>query len=389
MSNNGQRSKRIFISDLHLGDERSLNPGGDYYPYVWLYPPRTQMLGDFLGTILQSDDVAELIILGDLFDQWVCPTEFDPTTYQKVAKAKQNIGILENLRKIASHKEMKLHYVHGNHDMLLEKEVLEKIIPGVIFHGERPGEGVFQADGIAAEHGSMYTMFCSPDTWSHVGSSLPLGFFISRVVAHKNALFDEKQNFLDVLILFIEDFEKSPELAKDVFEAITRDCCLPPSAKIDMNKLDNNPDFLKVEEVTDRYANLFTTWGINTPTGLSSFDGVICEVEGLALAACKEYFKKKKADIVIFGHTHKYVLDGYILGDCSPRNPFGFIPCKHIYANSGTWINSKQLCTYVETEINRDKGRHYVRLFQYTDKGEKTKIKERFVKKSESAQGSQ
>jgi hypothetical protein len=36
-----------------------------------------------------------------------------------------------------------------------------------------------------------------------------------------------------------------------------------------------------------------------------------------------------------------------------------------IYANSGGWLDSAELCTFVETEIMDNK--HYVRLLQYTD----------------------
>jgi len=365
-----------------MGDDRSLDPGGDYYPYVWLKPPRTQMLADFLGDVVKAPDVSDLVVLGDLLDQWICPTEFDPTHFQTVAKAKQNTDIITNLNQIADHKDINLHYVHGNHDMLLAKEELKKIIPGVIFHGENPGEGVFEADGLAAEHGSMYSMFCSPDTWSFPGGSLPLGFFISRVVTHKEAVFGEKENFLDMVVQLIKNMEKSPQLARDVFESIARDCCLPHKGKIDMAKLDHNPDTLTVDDVADRYATLFKTWGQNTPTGFTSLEGVMSEVEGLAQSACKAYFKEDKAKIVVMGHTHVWKLDGYMLGKCFPRNPFKRVPCTHIYANSGTWINEKSLCTYVETEIDRDKGRHYVRVFQYTDSGEKKLLKERFVKLS-------
>jgi hypothetical protein len=378
MSTNNARTKRIFISDLHMGNEKSYKPGGNLYPYVWLYPPRTDMLADFLKTILESDDVMELIILGDLFDQWVCPTEFNPPTYESVAAATQNLRIIDMLKQIDNHNEIGLYYVLGNHDMLLDKQFLTSLFPNI--HYIDPDSNYWsrlQVDGITAEHGNMFTMFCSPDTWSHPGSHLPLGFFISRVVAHKNAVTGDGTNFLDILAHFISDLFKDPELAKDVFEAIAQDSGLDLSSMIQMNNLDNFPSQLSVQQVSDIYGKLLVTWGKNTPTGLNSLDGVICEMIGLAQAAEKVYFQDNKSSIVIFGHTHKYMLDGYLLEAKFPDSVSELLPCKYIYANSGTWINSHPYCTYVETEIKDDK--HYVRLYQYTDSGQKTKLKEKFI----------
>ncbi|MCU0286099.1 MAG: metallophosphoesterase [Acidobacteria bacterium] len=384
MNSNSIRTKRVFISDIHMGDKKSYNPGEGLHPYVWLYPPRTDMLADFLKTILESDDVKELIILGDLFDQWVCPTEFDPTIYAQVAEAPQNQRIIEMLKKIDAHQEIDLYYVLGNHDMLLEKTFMTSLFPNIHFvDPDANGWSRFCRDGIIAEHGSMFTMFCSPDTWSHPGNDLPLGFFISRSVAYKNAITGSGTNFLDILAHFISDLFHSPELAKDVFEAIAQDSGLEFSSLIQMAELNwcppPDPPSTQptVEQVSDVYAKLFESWGKYTPTGLSSIDGVICEMVGLAPAAQKIYFKENKAPIVIFGHTHKYLLDGYLLEASFPDSMTELLPCKYIYANTGTWINSHPYCTYVETEIKD--GKHYVRLFEYVDSGEKKKLKERFV----------
>jgi hypothetical protein len=378
MSANNARTKRIFISDIHMGDERGLKPGGNLYPYVWLYPPRTDMLADFLQTILESADVKELIILGDLFDQWVCPSDFDPTLYQQVVEASQNLRIIEMLKQIDAHDEIALYYVLGNHDMLLDKQFMTSLFPNIHFIG--PGANYWsriQVDGITAEHGNMFTMFCSPDTWSHPGSRLPLGFFISRVVAYKNAVTGDGTNFLDILAHFISDLFKDPELAKDVFEAIAQDSGLELTSMIRMNNLDSFPPQLTVQQVSDIYGKLFVTWGKNTPTGLNSLDGVICEMIGLARAAQEVYFQKNLSPIVVFGHTHKYMLDGYLLEARFPDSISELLPCKYLYANSGTWINHHPNCTYVETEIKD--GKHYVRLYQYLDSGEKKKLKERFI----------
>lgn len=386
MTMESTRTKRIFISDLHMGDERSYKPGEGLHPYVWLYPPRTDMLADFLQTILESNDVKELIILGDLFDQWVCPTEFDLSIYAKVASAPQNLRIIEMLKQIDAHQEIELYYVLGNHDMLLDKMFMTSLFPHIHFlDPDANGWSRFSQDGIIAEHGSMFTMFCSPDTWSNPNSSLPLplGFFISRSVAYNNATTGNGTNFLDILKHFISDLFQDPELAKDVFEAIAQDSGLDLTSLIQMAYLDWSPPLTPpstqttVEQVSNIYGKLLETWGKNTPTGLNSIDGIICEMIGLAHAAEKVYFQENKSPIAIFGHTHKYKLDGYLLEARYSDSMSELLPCKYIYANTGTWINGHPYCSYVETEIKD--GKHYVRLYEYLDSGEKKKLKERFI----------
>ncbi|MCP4146606.1 MAG: hypothetical protein GY757_02550 [bacterium] len=379
-----KRTKRIFISDLHMGDKRSNAPGEGLHRYVWLYEPRTTMLANFLQSVYNSDDVKEVIILGDLFDQWVFPTNFTPPSYSDIANAPLNVNIVKALKDIAGHDEMKLYYVPGNHDMLISKKELSEIIPNIeltFFNDKndwpKKGEGVYRGDAIAAEHGNMYTLFCAPDTWDFKGGILPVGFFISRVVASKKALYGKGTDTIDIIEKFIKAFFKEKYLAKDVFEAIAEDAKLKSPEII--TDLDNKPSPMTVDQVGNSYKNSFEEWGKHTPTGLSSISGVICEATGLAEDACKEYFRKDETKIVVMGHTHKWKLDGYIGESYVPDSPFEFIPCSHIYANSGTWINSHKMATYVETEIDRDEKRHYVRVFKYTENNEKKKLKERYI----------
>ena len=59
------RTKRVFISDIHLGDERSMTTAN---PYCW-FNKNIPILAQFLNDQLKSPDVKEVIILGDLFDE--------------------------------------------------------------------------------------------------------------------------------------------------------------------------------------------------------------------------------------------------------------------------------------------------------------------------------
>ncbi len=54
------------------------------------------------------------------------------------------------------------------------------------------------------------------------------------------------------------------------------------------------------------------------------------------------------------------------------------LPCRSIYVNSGTWVDSAPYCTYVETQEDAAAQRHNVRLLSYYPS--KTLLQEGFVK---------
>ena len=169
MAKAGGGKKRIFVSDIHMGDARSINPPHGLKPYSWLLPDRAKMFGDFLGLQLKDPDVKEVIILGDLFDDWVCPAQLDPmpatpgvSKFHEIAQASQNVEAINNLKAIADNEQKDLIYVPGNHDMLITNEIITNIIPGIKYMGTGEGQGVYTADGISGEHGNMYTLLTHP-----------------------------------------------------------------------------------------------------------------------------------------------------------------------------------------------------------------------------------
>lgn len=381
MSPTKKRTRRIFISDIHMGDKRSLNPPSPYtHPYGWLSEERADLLADFLEKeIMESDKVKELIILGDLLDEWVCPTGLKPAKFLEVMNAEHNSKAVKNLQTIASPDvDVDLYYAPGNHDMLLDKAFMEKHFKGIHFC-EDPDKkeyiGVFQADGIAAEHGSQYTFFCAPNPGQAYGHWLPIGFFLSRVAAEKNAREGGKPDILDILENFIHEFMDKPEFIKDLFIAIAEDCGLKEDSPIKMAGLDNFPDVLTVKEVGDVYADAVKQWDAVKPNGLSASAAIYNELVGLRGPAMKEYFRPNKARIVVCGHTHHAMLIG-MNRDMDFFRTFDQNGCGYLYANSGTWIDSHD-CSYIETEIKGN--RHFVRWYEYKDNRKKKKQKERYI----------
>ena len=68
------RTKRIFISDIHMSDQKSMS---GINPYCW-FRKNIDTLAKFLDEQLAAPDVKEVVILGDLFDQWVIPVNASP-----------------------------------------------------------------------------------------------------------------------------------------------------------------------------------------------------------------------------------------------------------------------------------------------------------------------
>ncbi len=392
MSNKGSNYKRVFISDLHMGDARSMekHPPQYQHTYGWLYndptgQQRITMLADFLQYLIEHQDAYdELVILGDLLDHWVCPAGLEPTHFQWVVDNKTNAGVIENLRKIASKDvDIKLSYVPGNHDMLVPQSFMEQNFEGINFIG-KDNIGVYESGGIAAEHGSQYTLFCGPNPDSNI--RLPIGFYMSRAAAEKKARDGGGVDVLDVLLKFAENFildlGKSPDTAmKILYESVAGDFGLGRDAHIIMKGLEGIEDYITVEQVAVAYADLTTRWNKLKPNGVSAIQGALNEVLELHGVAKRQYFEKDKEKIVVFGHTHKHALIGYEKWGSILYENILTPHCDYIYANSGTWINSHKYCNFVETESAPSEGKHYVRMFQYESKKNPTQqTGEKYIK---------
>jgi len=368
--------KRIFINDIHMGDERSMKPSPQHsYPYGWLNRNIIK-LTNFLRNQLDAQDVGQVVILGDLFDQWVIPTDFDPLErLDGICSNAANKGIINNLKALAG--RSKLSYVPGNHDMSacpkdipIVKEFIKATLPGINFicKDDQP-TGVYREGKLVAEHGNMYCLFNAPDTWTNPDLFLPLGYFISRVVAYKVAQTGQPENYLDVLCKFILKFKSKPNFIHDLFLAVAEDAGLNQNDKIDMGNISGFGPVITIDEVANKYMQLIQNWN-NTHDKIDSMGAIEGDSLGLLWAAYKVYLSTDPdINIVIFGHTHAWKNeDPYpFLDENDQENDSSFPsqPCKAIYANCGTWIDSINLCTYVETEADEDNQRHYVRVKSY------------------------
>lgn len=89
-SSNVERDKIIVISDLHLGNDLAYSEGAKHL----------KRLEQFLNEVRSSNTIKELVIAGDMFDEWYIPTRVN--TYgngsqadfiRKTVTANQSIAI--------------------------------------------------------------------------------------------------------------------------------------------------------------------------------------------------------------------------------------------------------------------------------------------------------
>lgn len=179
-----ERNKIVVISDLHLGIDDSYTETLDNRP----------LMIEFLQRLQQTDDVRELVIAGDFLDEWYLPVYYP--SYSDSTKFYQdciinNQGVIDELKNVIS-SGIKLVYVIGNHDMLLESNVLDETIPGIIQARDAEGLGVYYTgdrNEIVIEHGHRYDVFSAPDTVTNAelcgndDTILPAGYLYARYAA--------------------------------------------------------------------------------------------------------------------------------------------------------------------------------------------------------------
>jgi UDP-2,3-diacylglucosamine pyrophosphatase LpxH len=364
-----KRNKLVFISDLHM------NVDGDY---SWLVKHAPD-LARFLNNVNTRDDVAELIILGDLLDDWVAPVEYKPQTFHKILGAHNNTGVVAALQAICNNPDIAVTYVTGNHDMLSfepeNKEVIARAFPGMTIISDSPGLGAYTKDNVIwAEHGHRYCLFNAPDTWSQTGSHLPMGYFISRLVTSMSIAEGQIYTTPDVLDRFV----KSPaEVNKylqqggrveavgntiddafifGMFNAIALCSGHWPLDKFTMDNIDKFTRDPCVEEIAIAYYTIFSKWPFRQDL-VDNYQSVCNDLGHLSSAAdllfeMPDRIKDKypfTPRIVLFGHTHQAAFQYHHSGQVET-----------IYANTGTWIDSNPEMTWVEIEINDgDSGQRY------------------------------
>jgi UDP-2,3-diacylglucosamine pyrophosphatase LpxH len=362
--NNGssERNMIVVISDLHMGADLAYSQlNGNLKP-----------LEKFLNNVKASPNVRELVIGGDLVDEWFVPANVD--TYGGKDQrdfvgrlAVANKGAIDAFNSIIQQGNIKVTYVPGNHDLTITSENIEFLLPGINqARYYTLGLGTYEPDclpQLAIEHGHRYNFFCAPDMHSNQdvapGTVLPPGYFFTRIAAlhvvqncsqnldvipniTPNLTGGESQNLLyqysniwtwtmgmfpvnnhfneDIIVTNIDGFTGNYSI----------DDLLPyqsaEGGPIDVNLFNGIQDSWDTRQALNHVA-----------VHISADHAITCansanETDSLALT---QYFLNPESGIriVVFGHNHRAAIIPYQT----------YNGMKAVYANSGTWIDNNSV----------------------------------------------
>jgi UDP-2,3-diacylglucosamine pyrophosphatase LpxH len=358
--NNGGRERNMIVvlSDLHLGADLAYAE----------FNKNTPSLQKLLKQINESPNVKELVIGGDLLDEWFVPATVN--TYagkdqrdfvQRIATA--NKGVIDDFNNIIKSGKILVTYVPGNHDLTIKAENIDLILPGINqARDEEQGLGTYSPSDypkIAIEHGHRYNFFCAPDPISNQdiapGTIMPPGYFFTRIAAlHILEKYSQPGDTMKVVTPNVSGDESQKMLFAywKLWEWTVDN--LPIKEKLDDKIIITNVDgFTQTYAVNDLipyqlkaggrldvnlYKGIQDTWDqrqilnkvpVNIPVAQAIANA--SSVEETDNQAKAQYFMNPNSDkrIVIFGHTH--------VAKIIPSN--NYKGEKSIYANSGTWID--------------------------------------------------
>ncbi|MBP1644856.1 MAG: metallophosphoesterase [Bacteroidetes bacterium] len=390
-SNGGtEKNMIVVISDIHLGANL------DYAECK----NNLKSLEKMLYKVKASSNVKELVIAGDLLDEWYVPATVN--TYegnnqsdfvQRIALA--NKGVVDAINSIIQEGNILVTYVPGNHDLTITPENVSLIFPGINQARDNElGLGTYTpADMpvLAIEHGHRYNFFCAPDPISNQdiapGSILPPGYFFTRIAAlHHVQDCHTAGDTMPVAPQSISGDESQILLLKywNLWQWAIK--YLPIENKFDENIIVTNVDgFTGSYSINDLlpfqatpggvidvnlYKGIQDTWSqrqalnhveVNIPTAQAIANSALtAESDNQAK---NQYFLNPNSNkrIVIFGHTH----DAKIIASDNHNGQ------KSIYANSGTWIDNNNVAPttmnfIVITPQNSDaSSKTYVKLYNY------------------------
>ncbi len=353
IGNNGDTLERTLIaciSDIHCGDERATNGN-----YSW-FGENAAAFEDFLNFIKNNQKVKELVILGDLFDEWMVPYEFSPFDsavnitnskeyFHAIANSSVNKPVFDKMREIISEGEIDIIYVPGNHDMLITQEILEEILPGAKWKGDATGLGKYNpVNEILMEHGHRYDFFNCPQPLVNDGHILPPGYFVSRLYAAGLAARQQQEtkelasttNDAEFITAWTVAFGYTIGTFMMDVDTIPMD-----SNIVIMGGIDDYISPLSFDGARDMYAaNIEDQWYNtqqinNVPIPLSVFLAIVNGTYlygGALYEYLIDFLSPDAPKIVAFGHSHQpelkvFPLESYYTG---------------IYANSGSWLDADQ-----------------------------------------------
>lgn len=358
-SNGGiERNMIVVLSDIHLGADLSYAECKN----------NLAALEKLLKQIKVSPNVKEIVIGGDLIDEWFVPATTN--TYQGLDQADfvrriaaTNSGVFAALNSIIQEGQILVTYVPGNHDLTISAANIESVFPGINQARDAAlGLGTYSPvdyPKIAIEHGHRYNFFCAPDPISNQnvapGTIMPPGYFFTRIatlcviqghpapgdttpVVTPNISGGNSQDLLyrywKTWYWTLNYFTISNRFDENIIvtnvNGFTGEYCvkdlipfqLSPGGMINLNLYNGIQDNWEARQTLNNVPiHISTSRAIDSVNSATETD----------YQATLQYFMNPNSDkrIVVFGHTHQ----PKIVASQNINNE------KCIYANSGTWID--------------------------------------------------
>lgn len=380
------RSEIVVVSDLHLYVD-------DSYSRTAF---NKQTIVDFLSMIRESKTVSELVINGDLMDEWVVPMDHEITSLSDFDDAiiENNRDIIDAINAIITDRNIKVTYIPGNHDMTFSEEEAERIFPGINQARDAEGLGTYTLMNgeVSIEHGHRYNFVCGPDPISNrdiTGSDssiLPCGYFLTRI-AVSSALesVPESTDNVPVISTYMTDETQAGyyyyymSWAAILAQLPLSEHFSDDAIKMNFNGYTDNysiSDLLPYQDQDGKigvylFNGIVESWierqeqnNVNVPIDMATAIMKAGSNDFTDTLAQTEYFDcGSSARIVLFGHTHAAKIE-------TSENSNGE---KVIYANSGTWRDNAPeypLNTYIIIKPAGDASSNVtVSLYQYLEDG--------------------
>jgi UDP-2,3-diacylglucosamine pyrophosphatase LpxH len=364
-SSNNVRDKIVVISDLHLGNDLTYSENIKHL----------KRLQQFLNEVRSSNTIREMVIAGDMFDEWYIPTRAN--TYSGGSQASfikktvaANKSIFDVLNGIIQDKKIKLTYIPGNHDMGFTPENVNIAMPGVNQArdgSDKYGIGTYHPDGydqIAIEHGHRYDFFCALTPMANEadapGATLAPGYFFARIAANSFTDPTTQAAATKVPVVVLNNPGDAEQYSKYIYYTLwktvmegviyVKDNFSDPIIKTNIGNYTKTyaiNDILPYNSADgsirmNLYNGLFTqtNWNerekynnVMVMTDINKAIAGSLKTQYIDDQASAQYFRNPLSNvrIVVFGHTHIPMIKSYTNLDGAP--------C--IYANSGTWEDQK------------------------------------------------
>lgn len=396
VSISGYKQTTVIISDIHMGDQRSIDKG-----YGW-FKENKKKLEAFLEYLIDMNKIIKtLVINGDFFDEWVAPMNVETFADESGNNIDQHefVGQIIKANQSIINKFKELHnvgveivYVPGNHDMLVTENDFDTYFGKGVIKQARDANGLGKYEpskDIVIEHGHRYDYFNAPDPLSNKeidnvtsNSILPPGFFVTKIASSSdmenlsspiralsssvNAPWDNG-NWLELQAawgLILSKKPIKPSISGDSIK--TGIDGYISSYTIDNVKKDLYKHAHQAADYTERLTKNMVPWVTPMTLEIGLAAGAINSV--YAELANLQYIKNWNFEkrIVVFGHTHEALLSSH----------WNYKGWGAVYANSGTWIDEKwapgvELCTFVTitNELNeKGEGQKEVGLYSFSGK---------------------